>query len=71
MCKFCSLEKLDTANFDSFFQGASTQGYKSMVCKYCSTTFLTDFVFLQTEPKKQLPPSFTEAKENGFVLLSC
>jgi len=48
MCKFCNLEVLDVTNFDSFFQGACTHGYKSMVCKHCSTPYLTELAFLDS-----------------------
>ena len=41
MCKFCDLEALKAETFDSFFEGAASHGYCSMVCKHCSTTFFT------------------------------
>ena len=41
MCKFCDLETLEAESFDSFFEGAASHGYRSMVCKHCSTTFFT------------------------------
>ena len=41
MCKFCDLEALEAESFDTFFEGAASHGYRSMVCKHCSTTFFT------------------------------
>ena len=46
MCKYCDTDRLNEDTFDSFFQGASVQGYKSMICKHCSRTFVTEFVTL-------------------------
>ncbi len=47
MCKFCDLEALEAESFDTFFEGAASHGYRSMVCKHCSTTFFTESVELQ------------------------
>ncbi|MBW7995630.1 MAG: hypothetical protein FVQ81_03445 [Candidatus Glassbacteria bacterium] len=41
MCKFCDLGALKAESFDTFFEGAASHGYRSMVCKHCSTTFFT------------------------------
>ena len=46
MCKFCDLEALEADSFDSFFEGAASHGYRSMVCKHCSTTFFTQSIQL-------------------------
>ena len=47
MCKFCDLDALEAESFDTFFEGAASHGYRSMVCKHCSTTFFTQSVELQ------------------------
>lgn len=69
MCKFCSLDNLSLDNFDSFFQGACTQGYKSMVCKSCSRTFLTEFVLVQSATGESLRLGHSQARESGKVLI--
>jgi hypothetical protein len=70
MCRFCDLNVLDPASFDSFFGKASTQGLKTMVCRHCSTTFLTEFVLIANEPPDNPPPTIPEAEKNNYILLS-
>ncbi|MEA2063913.1 MAG: hypothetical protein U9P14_09470 [Gemmatimonadota bacterium] len=70
MCKYCDVNSLTSINFDSFFEGACAQGFRSMICKHCSRTFLTDFVFLAGQPpENQAAVSVTPAEENSYVQL--
>ena len=70
MCKYCDVEKLSLENFDSFFQGACTQGFKSMICKHCSRTFITEFVFFAGRaPENRKSPGLNAAEESPCVQL--
>jgi len=69
MCKYCDLGELDSESFDSFFEGAAINGYKSMVCKHCSRTFLTSFLTLESESPSNLTHTVKEAEETNLVLL--
>lgn len=69
MCKYCDLGALEPANFDSFFVGASTHGFKSMVCKNCSTTFITQLLTLESESQEKVHYAVRETEEKNLVLL--
>ena len=69
MCKYCDLGALDLESFDTFFEGAVTNGYKSMVCKHCSRTFLTSFLTLESESPSKITHALEESEEKNFVLL--
>ncbi len=70
MCRYCDVEKLNLENFDSFFQGACTQGFKSMICKHCSRTFITEFVFFAGQaPENRNNPGLNAAEETPCVQL--
>ncbi len=70
MCKFCDLETLEAESFDSFFEGAASHGYRSMVCKHCSTTFFTHSAQLAPARLAAVPPQHQRvAGEQEMVLL--
>jgi len=70
MCKYCDVNKLNFENFDSFFQGACTQGFKSMICRHCSRTFITEFVYFAGQaPENQNSIGLAPAEETNCVLL--
>jgi hypothetical protein len=70
MCKHCDVDKLNLDNFDSFFQGACTQGFKSMICKHCSRTFITEFVFFAGQmPDSKNNLSIKPAEEPNCIRL--
>jgi len=70
MCEYCDVDKLNLENFDSFFQGACTQGFKSMICKNCSRTFITEFVFFTGQaPENQKAIGINPAEETNYVRL--
>lgn len=70
MCKYCDLAALDPESFDSFFEGAATNGLKSMVCKHCSTTFLTSFLTLDSGARPQASHTLNEVEEKNLVLIA-
>ena len=69
MCKYCDLGALDPESFDTFFEGAAINGYKSMVCKHCSRTFLTSFLTLESESPSRVTHALEESEEKNPVLL--
>jgi hypothetical protein len=70
MCKFCDLEALEAESFDAFFEGAASHGYRSMVCKHCSTTFFTQSSELQPATiSTAFPHQSVHAGEQEMVML--
>jgi hypothetical protein len=70
MCKFCDLEALEADSFDTFFEGAASHGYRSMVCKHCSTTFFTHSAQLAPARLAASPPQQQLAlNEQEMVML--
>ncbi len=69
MCKYCDLGALDPESFDSFFEGAATNGYKSMVCKHCSRTFLTSFLTLENGSSPKVTHALEDIEEKNLVLI--
>ena len=69
MCKFCDLDTLDPESFDSFFEGAATNGYKSMVCKHCATTFLTGITTLGNTFSVNNHHTAVDTREKSLSLL--
>lgn len=69
MCKYCDLGALDPESFDSFFEGAATNGYKSMVCKHCSRTFLTSLLTIESGSQLKTTQALDKAQEQNLVLL--
>ncbi len=61
MCQHCNLELLDQESFDSFFDEAREQGLRSMVCRHCSTTFLTELALVGSSGPGQGHPSAPES----------
>lgn len=69
MCKYCDLEALEPDVFDTFFTSAVSDGFRSMVCKHCSTTFFTQPATLTGSPAEVMPQVTRKVEENSLVLL--